>query len=123
MAEETCLAWWTFALVSTNLVMASAAILTGAVGALIRIEFAVDSFKSVDTDALIAPLGVLAGAVILARLGGGTLIDVCAAILSCPVDRAVTGVGVHPVNALAPMLTKMASTVVPVHLAVPALKS
>ena len=68
VAKETCLAWWAFALIPANLVVAGAAILTGTVGTLIRVEFAVHSFKSVDTDALIATLGVLAGAVVLARL-------------------------------------------------------
>jgi len=123
VAEETCLAWWAFALVAANLVVAGAAILTGTVGTLIRIEFAVHSFKSVDTDALVATLGVLAGAVVLARLGGGALVDILPAVFPCPVDRAVTGVGVHPVHTLAPMLAKVASAVVPVHLAVFALKS
>ena len=68
MAKETCLAWWAFALIPANLVVAGAAILTGTVGTLIRIEFAVHSFKSVDTDALVATLGVLASAMVLARL-------------------------------------------------------
>jgi hypothetical protein len=123
VAEETCLAWRAFALVTANLVVAGAAILTGTVGTLIRVEFAVHSFKSIDTDALIAALGVLAGAVVLARLGGGALVDILPAVLPCPVDRAVTGVGVHPVHTLASMLAKVASAVIPVHLAVSALKS
>ena len=92
-------------------------------GRLGLLEFAVHSFKSVDTYALIATLGVLAGAVVLTRLGGGTLVDILPAVITRPVDRAVTGVGVHPVHTLASMLAKVASAVVPVHLAVPPLKS
>ena len=84
---------------------------------------AVHSFESVDADAFVATLGVLAGAVVLARLGGGALVHILAAVLPSPVDRAVTGVGVHPVHTLAPMLAKVASAVVPVHLAVSTLKS
>lgn len=123
VAEETCLAWWAFALVTANLVVTGASVLAGTVGTLVRVKFAVHSFKSVDTDALIAALGVLAGAVVLARLGGGTLVDILPAVITRPVDRAVTGVGVHPVHTLASMLAKVASAVVPVHLAVPPLKS
>ena len=123
MAKETCLAWWAFALIPANLVVAGAAILTGTVGTLIRVEFAVHSFKSVDTDALITTLSVLAGAMVLARLGGGALVDILPTVFPCPVDRAVTGVGVHPIHTLAPMLAKVTSAVVPVHLAVSTLKS
>ena len=122
VAEETCLAWWTFALVAANLVVTGAPILARTVGTLVGVEFAVHSFESVDADAFVATLGVLAGAVVLARLGGGTLVDILAAVLPSPVDRAVTGVSVDLVQALAPVLTKVASAVVPVHLAVPALK-
>ena len=123
VAKETCLAWWAFALIPANLVVAGAAILTGTVGTFIRVEFAVHSFKSVDTDALITTLGVLAGAMVLARLGGGALVDILPTVFPSPVDRAVTGVGVHPVHTLAPMLAKVTSAVVPVHLAVSTLKS
>ena len=122
VAEETCLAWWTFALVTANLVVTGAAILTGTVGTLIRVEFAVHSFKSVDTDALIATLSVLAGAVVLARLGGSALVDILAAVVPCPVDRAVARVGVDPIHALATMLAEVAAAVVPVHLAVSTFK-
>jgi len=123
VAKETCLAWWAFALIPANLVVAGAAILTGTVGTLIRVEFAVHSFKSVDTDALITTLSVLAGAMVLARLGSGALVDILSTVFPCPVDRAVTGVGVHPIHTLAPMLAKVTSAVVPVHLAVSTLKS
>lgn len=123
MAKETCLAWWAFALIPANLVVAGATILTGTVGTFIRVEFAVHSFKSVDTDALITTLGVLAGAMVLARLGGGALVDILPTVFPCPVDRAVTGVGVHPIHTLAPVLAKVTSAVVPVHLAVSTLKS
>ena len=68
MAEEASLARWTLTLVSSNLVMTGAAILTRTVDALIRVEFAVDSFEPIDADALVATLGVLASAMVLARL-------------------------------------------------------
>jgi len=123
VAEETCLAWWAFALVTANFVVTGAAVLARTVGAFIRVQFTVHSFKSVDTDALVAALSVLAGAVVLARLGGGALVHILPAVLPCPVDRAVAGVGVHPINTLAPMLAKVASAVISVHLAVPPLKS
>jgi len=123
VAKETCLAWWAFALIPANLVVAGATILTGTVGTFIRVEFAVHSFKSVDTDALITTLSVLAGAMVLARLGSGALVDILSTVFPCPVDRAVTGVGVHPIHTLAPMLAKVTSAVVPVHLAVSTLKS
>ena len=83
---------------------------------------AVHSFESVDADAFVATLGVLAGTVVLARLGGGALVHILATVLPSPVDRAVTGVGVHSIQALAPVLTKVASAVVSVHLAVSTLK-
>ena len=123
VAEETSLAWWAFALVTANLVMTSATILARTIDTLVRVKFAVYSFKSVDTDALIATLSVLAGAVVLARLGGGALVDILAAVVPCPVDRAVARVGVDPIHALATMLAEVAAAVVPVHLAVFALKS
>ena len=122
MAEEASLARWTLTLVSSNLVMTGAAILTRTVDALVRVEFAVDSFEPIDTDALVATLGVLASTMVLARLRGGTLVNILAAILPSPVGRAVAGVGVHLVHTLASMLAKMASAVVPVHLAVSALE-
>ena len=68
MAEEASLARWTLTLVSSNLVMTGAAILTRTVDALIGVEFAVDSFEPIDTDALVATLGVLASTMVLARL-------------------------------------------------------
>ena len=122
VAEETSLAWWAFALVTANLVMTSATILARTIDTLVRVKFAVYSFKSVDTDALIATLSVLAGAVVLARLGGGALVDILAAVVPCPVDRAVARVGVDPIHALATMLAEVAAAVVPVHLAVSSLK-
>jgi len=122
VAKETCLARWTFALVTANLVVTGAAILARTVGTLVGVEFAVHSFESIDADAFVATLSVLAGAVVLTRLGGGALVHILAAVLPRPVDWAVAGVGVHPVQALAPVLTKVASAVVPVHLAVSTLK-
>ena len=68
MAEEASLARWALTLVPSNLVMTGAAILTRTVDALIRVEFAVDSFEPIDTDALVATLGVLASTMVLARL-------------------------------------------------------
>jgi len=88
----------------------------------IGVEFAVHSFEPVDADAFIATLGVLAGGVVLARPGGGALVHILAAVFPSPVDRAVTGVGVHSIQALAPVLTKVALAVVSVHLAVSTLK-
>ena len=122
VAEETSLAWWAFTLVTANLVMTSATILARTIDTLVRVKFAVYSFKSVDTDALIATLSVLAGAVVLAGLGHQALVHVLAAVVAGPCGGARARVGVHAVHAPAAVLAEVARAVVPVSLAVAALE-
>ena len=118
VAEQAGLARRALALVAPHLVVARAAVLTRTVHALVAVLFAVAALVAVDADALVAALGVLAGAVVLAGLRDGALVQVDSAVLAGPGGGAAAGVGGDSVLAEAAVLAEVAGAIVEVLLAV-----
>ena len=87
-------------------------------GAVIHVSLAVLALVAVDADALVAALLVGASGAVEARvLTSGTLVEVVTAVLAGPLWRAVAGVRVDVVDALAVVQAEVALAVVDVDLA------
>ena len=113
----------TLALVLADLVDAGAAVLALVHGAVVLVLLAVLPDEAVDADALVAALGVAAGAVVLARVVDGALVHVLEAVAAGPAGRALAGVGVDAVHAGSAVLTHVSSAVVDIDFAVGSGKS
>ena len=116
VADQARLPLWALTLVAANLVVAGPAVQTGRDAAVVLVLLAVLPDEPVDTDALVAALGVLAGPVVLAGVVEGALVHVLQAVGTCPAVRTGTGVAVVSVNTNSTILTEMAATVVIINL-------
>ena len=118
VANETSFAKRTLALVFADLVHTSSSRKTRIDSTVVLILLAVWSDETIDTDALVASLGVSAGAMVLTGIVEGTLVHILQTISSSVVWRTLTGVGVDSVNTDATILTNIAFTIVNVYLTV-----
>ena len=118
VADQPGLTLRTLALVAAHLVVAGPAVQTGGDGAVVLVLLAVLPDEPVDTDALVAALGVLAGPVVLAGIVEGALVHVLQAVLTAPVVRTGTVVGVDAVHTDSAILTEIATAVINVDLTV-----
>ena len=123
VAHQPRLARRTLALVLADLVDAGAAVLALVHGAVVLVLLAVLPNEAVDADALVAALGVAAGAVVLARVVDGALVHVLEAVAAGPAGRALAGVGVNAIHAGSAVLTNVSSAVVDIDFAVGSGKS
>jgi hypothetical protein len=103
--------------------MTNSAIETVALHTIILIRLAVPADVSIHTDALVAALRVLAGAVVLAGVLLAALVHILGAVLAAPVGRAAAGVGVDTVHTGGAVLAQVTRAVVNVLLAVVAGKA
>ena len=118
VADQPGLTLRTLALVAAHFVVAGPAVQTGGDGAVVLVLLAVLPDEPVDTDALVAALGVLAGPVVLAGIVEGALVHVLQAVLTAPVVRTGTVVGVDAVHTDSAILTEIATAVINVDLTV-----
>lgn len=123
VAEKTSLPKRTLALIPPNLVMAGTSIETRASCTVIFVLFTILANKPVNTDALVSTLRILASAMVLARIVQGALVNIFQAVATCPVGRALAGIGVSSIDTPPTILAQIAFTVVNVLLAVPTLES
>ena len=123
VADEAGLPLGALTLVPANFVMAGPTVQTGGDGAVVLVLLAVLPDEAVDADALVAALGVAAGAVVLARVVDGALVHVLEAVAAGPAGRALAGVGVDAVHAGSAVLTHVSSAVVDIDFAVGSGKS
>ena len=118
VADQAGLTLRALTLVSANLVVAGPAVQTGRDGAVVLVLLAVLPDEPVDTDTLVAALGVLAGPVVLAGIVQGALVHVLQAVLATPVMRTGAVVGVDSVHTDSAILTEIATAVINIDLAV-----
>ena len=118
VADQARLPLRTLTLVAANLVVAGPAVQAGRDAAVVLVLLAVLPDEPVDTGALVAALGVLAGPLVLAGIVEGALVHVLQAVLTAPVMRTGTVVGVDSVHTHSAILTEIATAVINVDLAV-----
>jgi len=123
VAQEPSLTKGTLALIATDFVMAGSSIKAWTSSTIIFVLFTVLPNKPVDTDALVPPLRVLTGAVVLAGVVQGALVHIFQAVATLPVSRALASVGVDTIHTPSSILANIASTVINILLTVPARES
>lgn len=102
----------THALVLAHLVHAGASILTGIDLAVVLILLTVGTLESIDTDALIASLGVAAGPVVLAGVVEGALVHVLQTVSTGPVWGTLAGVSVDTIDTGSVILTNVSLAII-----------
>lgn len=117
MAQQTCAPMRTLAEEGRNTVMAGGAVVTSSAGTVVNVLAAVVSSPSVDTDAVVAAVSVVACPPILASIRHQlTLVHIFSAVLTCEMRWALAVVGVHPIHTYTTILAVVAWTVVDVML-------
>lgn len=118
VAQEAGLVGWALADVRGHSVVASSAILARVLRAIVDVDLAIVAFVAVDADARVASLCVGARGPVLADIRPrGALVHILGAIASAVLVRTVTGIGVDPVHAFAPILAEVTIAVVHIDLA------
>jgi len=123
VAKKSCLARRTRTLVPSNFIMTSSTILTRKQFTIVAVDITIASLKAVDTDALVASFSVLAGAVVLARVQSGTLVNILSTVWTGPLSWALARISAHSVLANGTILAKMSGTVIYIVLAVTTAKT
>lgn len=119
LAQQPCATVRTYTDERGNSVMTSGAVGTGSAGAVVDVLAAVVAGPAVDADALVAAVGVVTRAPVLARVGHQlAFIHVISAQLTCELRPTLAVVGINSIHAGSPVLTLVARTVVNVDVAV-----
>ena len=112
MAEQTSLPWRTFTEVSANTVVAGSSVQTHFLLTVVLVRLAVVSDVAIDTNTLVAPLGVLTGSVVLTGVVVSTLVHVPGTVPVRPVVLALAGVRADTVHTCPSVLAQVAFAVV-----------
>lgn len=124
VTKQTCAAMGTLAVEGRYSIMAGGPAATSCIGTVINVFAAVLARPAVDTDTVVAAVGVVAGASILTGVWHQlTLINIFCAVLACPVRRTPAVVRVHTIHAGAAVLALVSRTVVNIFLTVLTRKS
>ena len=123
VTQEASLPVGAHALVLAHLVHAGAAVFAGVHLAVVLVLLAVGALEPIDTDALVAPLGVAAGPVVLAGVVEGALVHVLQAVSTRPVGGTLAGVSVDTINTGSAILTNVSIAVIDIDFTVRAGKS
>lgn len=93
--------------------MAGGTLKTGGTGTVINVLTAVLTSPAIDTHAVVATVGVVAGSTILAGVGHElTLVHILCAVLTCPLRWAAAIVGIHTVHTCTPVLAVVSRAVI-----------
>lgn len=124
VAQQTCAPMGTLAEEGGDAIVASSTVVTSGARTVVDVLAAVISRPSVDADAVIAAVGVVACSSILASVWHQlALVHILSAVLTCEMRRALAVVGVHSIHAHAPVLAVVTRTVIDVVLTVWPVKS
>lgn len=123
VTQQTSLPVGTHALVLPHLVHAGAAVLAGVHRAVVLVLFTVGALESVDTDALVASLGVATSPVVLAGVVEGALVHVLQTVTTRPVGGTLAGVGVDTIHTGSAILTNVSVAVIDIDFTVRSSKS
>lgn len=119
VAQQTCAPMRTLAEEGGYAVVAGGTVVTSRTGTVVDVLAAVIARPPVDTDAVIAAVGVVACSSILTRIGHQlTLIYIFCAVLTCVMRWTLAVVGVHTIHTHTAILAVVAWTVVNVMLTV-----